>query len=133
MRLADYACQDRVFEFEPVTGRFEPVKLAVPRAGRQGYCGIARLLKLKGRRVLVATYCQEGDAWLSVGAQRWPLYAPDLEMTHEESRWGFTCRFTIRRGAEVLISFEYPRQGRLLAIIDSTDDHLDCSLKRGSF
>jgi hypothetical protein len=49
-------------------------------------------------------------------------------MTHEESYWGFTCRFSIRRQNELLMCFEYPRQDRLLLVIDSTYDYLDFSL-----
>jgi len=49
-------------------------------------------------------------------------------MTHEVSPWGFTCRFSIRRRDELLICFEYPRQDRLLSVIDSTYDNLDFAL-----
>jgi hypothetical protein len=128
MKLADYMHEDRFFEFDPETGLFESVRLAAPRTDRIGYCGVAQLLRVKRQNILVATYCQDNQAWLSIGAQRWPLYAPDLDMTHEESYWGFTCRFSIRRKNELLICFEYTRQDRLLLVIDSTYDHLDFSL-----
>ena len=128
MKLADYGHSDRFFEFDPETGLFESVRLAASRTDCKGYCGIAQRLRVRRQNILVATYCQDGNAWLSIGAQRWPLYSPDLEMTHEESHWGFTCRFSIRRKNELLICFEYPRQDRLLMFIDSTYDHLDFSL-----
>src|SRR6185503_15689229 len=128
MKLADYGHQDRFFEFDPETSLFESVRLAAPRTDREGYCGIAQILRVRRQNILVATYCQDGQAWLSIGARRWPLYAPDLEMTHEESYWGFSCRFSIRRKDELLFRFEYPRQDRLLMIINSTYDHLDFSL-----
>jgi hypothetical protein len=128
VKLADYVHDDRFFEFDPETGRFESVRLAAPIADCKGCCGMAQLLRVKRQDILVATYCQDGQAWLSIGAQRWPLHAPDLEMKHEEIYWGFTCRFSIRRADELLFRFEYPRQDRLLLIIDSTYDYLDFSL-----
>ncbi len=129
IELADYGHNDRFFEFDPETGSFESVRLVTPRTDCKAYCGIAQLLRLRSRRVLVATYCQEGHAWLSIGAERWPLYDQEFAMTHEVSGWwGFTCRFSIRRRDELLICFEYPRQDRLLSVIDSTYDNLDFSL-----
>jgi hypothetical protein len=128
MKLADYGHNDRFLEFDPETGSFESVGLVTPRTDRRGYCGVAQLLRVKRRPVLVATYCQEGHAWLSIGAERWPLYDQEFAMTHEVSPWGFTCRFSIRRRDELLICFEYPRQDRLMSVIDSTYDNLDFTL-----
>jgi hypothetical protein len=129
MRLIDYGHNDRFFEFDPETGSFESVGLAAPRTDCTGYCGVAQLLRLQSRQVLVAMYCQQGHAWLSIGAERWPLYDKDFAMTHEVSPWGFTCRFSIRRGDELLICLEYPRQDRrLLSVIDFTYDNLDFEL-----
>src|SRR5689334_18871420 len=109
MRLADYVHDDRCLEFDPETGRFEAFASATPRADCKGFSGFAQLLRVKRQGKLVAMYCQDGRAWLSIGDQRWPLYAPDLEMKHEESNWGFWCRFSIWRNSELLIRFEYPR------------------------
>ena len=128
MKLADYVHRDRFFEFDPETGLFESIRLAAPRTDRKGYCGIAQRLRVRRQNILVATYCQDGNAWLSIGAQRWPLYSPDLEMTHEESYWGFTCRFSIRQRGKLLACFEYPRQDWFLSVIDSAYDFLDFSL-----
>jgi hypothetical protein len=128
MRLADYVHEDRCFELDPETGRFESSALATPRTDRKGYYGIAQLLRAKRQDTLVATYCQDGQAWISIGTRRWPLYAPDLEMKHEESHWGFRCRFSIWRNNELLLRFDYPRQDRLLLVLDSTYDPLDFSL-----
>jgi hypothetical protein len=129
MRLADYVHDDRCFEFDPETGLFERIALATPRVDAKGYFGFAQLLRVKRQNILVATYCQDGRAWLSIGAQRWPLYEPDFEMKHEESNWGFWCQFSIWRNRELLLRFEYPRQDRLAMILGiSTYDYLDFSL-----
>lgn len=129
MRLADYDHDDRCFEFDPETGRFERLELATPRVDSKGFFGFAQLLRVKRQDILVATYCQDGRAWLSIGAQRWPLYLPDLEMKHEESNWGFWCLFSIWQNQELLLRFEYPRQDRLAMVFGiSTYDHLDFSL-----
>lgn len=128
MKLADYVHDDRFFKFDPDTGVFESVRLATSRTDCKGYCGLPQLSRYRGQRILVAKYCQDGYPWLSIGAQRWRLYAPALDVTHEQSYWGFSCRFSIRRKNELLICFEYPRQDRLLSVIDSTYDDLDFSL-----
>ena len=128
MKLADYRENDRFFEFDPETGSFQSVRLATPRTDCTGYSGMAQLLPLENEHVLVATYCQEGRAWLSIEAERWPLHDQDFAMTHETSPWGALCIFSIRRGDKLLFSFEYPRQDWLLSVSDPTYDKLDFSL-----
>lgn len=125
MKLADYRENDRFFEFDPETGSFQSIRLATATTDRTGCSGIAQLLPLESGHVLVATYCQEGRAWLSIEAQRWPLHDQDFAMTHDTSPWGAMCSFSIRRGDKLLFSFEYPRQDWLMSVIDPTYDNLD--------
>ena len=131
MRIADYAHDNRFFEFDPTTGVYSIHKLDAPRKTRQGYCGIGQELRFKGQRkkILAAKYCEAGKAWLSLGAQRWPLFEPEVTLKHSESPLGWTCTFTVEAHGMPTQSFRYPRQDRLLLWIDTTYDHLDFVLQ----
>jgi hypothetical protein len=73
--LSDYSSQDRYFEFDPDAGAYSHIKLPVRRKDRAGYSGVAQLLHSPGEgKVLVAQYLWAGDAWFSIGAERWRLF-----------------------------------------------------------
>jgi len=132
MLLADYTYHitgDRCFEFDPETGAYSHLKLSASGQKPAGYSGVGQLLRSPGKgRVLVAKYLFEGDAWFSIGTDKWKLLDGSLTLTHRESFFGFLCELTLHRGDTPIKTFRYVRKDWHLLIIDPTYDYLDFDL-----
>ena len=75
MRLADCSSRRYCFELDPHTGVYSRLKLPTPRSERRGYSGIGQLLRSpREGKVLFAEYVLEGEAWFSIGAERWKRF-----------------------------------------------------------
>ena len=129
MLLADYSSDEHCFEFDVHTGVYSHPKLPTPRKDRAGYSGVAQLLRSpREGNVLVAKYLLDGDAWFSIGVERWKLFDRSLSLKHSE-KWGvFLCELSVYQGGRCLRRLRYVRRNWFLAIIDSTYDELDFSL-----
>ena len=129
MLLADYSSDQHGFEFDPRTGVYAHLKLPTPRKDRAGYSGVGQLLRsFREGKVLVAQYVLDGDAWLSIGAERWKLFEGSLTLKHSE-RWGILlCELSVHQGGQCVRRLRYLRRDWFLTIIDSTYDDLDFSL-----
>lgn len=129
MRLADYSSDEHCFEFDPHTGVYSHLKLPSPRTDRAGYSGMGQLLRSpREGKVLVAKYLLDGDAWFSLGAEKWKLFDSSLTLQHRETCGGFLCELSLYRGDKRIRKLRYLRQDWLSAIIDPAYDHLDFSL-----
>ena len=129
MRLADYSSDKHCFEFDPHTGRYSRLKLATPRMDRAGYSGMAQLLcSPREGKVLVAQYLLDGDAWFSIGAEKWKRFDDALTLKHGETCGGLLCELSVHQGATCLRKLRYRRRDWLALIIDPTYDHLDFAL-----
>lgn len=129
MRLADYTSEDRYFEFDPNTGVYSRIKLPVPRKDCVGYSGMAQLLRSPGEgKILVAKYLSSGDAWFSIGAEKWKLFDDAVVLKHSETLDGFLCELSLHQEGRCIKRFRYLRRDWCLFIIDSTYDYLDFSL-----
>jgi len=129
MRLADRSSEHYCFELDPHTGAYSRPKLSTPRSDRRGYSGVGQLLRSPGQgKVLVAEYLLNGDAWLSIGGERWRLFDGALTLTHREICGGLLCELALYRGGRCSRTFRYLRRDWLAAVIDPTYDALDFSL-----
>jgi len=132
MLLADYTYHvsgDRCFEFDPETGAYSHFKVSVSERNRAGYSGVGQLLRSPGRgRVLVAKYLLEGDAWFSIGAEKWKLLDGSVTLTHGERFLGLLCELSLHHDGRPIRTFRYLRKDWHLLIIDPTYDHLDFDL-----
>ena len=129
MLLADYSSPRHCFELDPDTGVHSHLKLPTPRKGRAGYSGMGQLLRSpREGKVLVAKYLLGGDAWFSIGAEKWKLFDRALTLSHRETWGGFVCELSLYQGARCLRRLRYLRRDWLAAVIDSTYDDLDFSL-----
>jgi hypothetical protein len=125
--LSDYSSQDRYFEFDPDTGAYSHIKLPARRKYRAGYSGVAQLLHSPGEgKVLVAQYLWAGDAWFSIGAERWRLFDESLVVKHTDTL--FRCEFSIHQDGKCVRTFRYRRRDWFMVIIDPTYDYLDFDL-----
>jgi len=129
MLLADYSSDEHCFEFDPHTGVYSHLKLPSPRTDRAGYSGMGQLLRSpREGKVLVAKYLLDGDAWFSIGAEKWKLFDSSLTLQHRETCGGFLCELSLYRGGKRIRKLRYLRRDWLSAIIDPAYDHLDFSL-----
>jgi len=129
MRLADYSSDEHCFEFDLRTGAYSHLKLPTPRTNRAGYSGMAQLLRCPRRgKVLVAKYLLDGDAWFSIGAEKWKLFDGSLTLRHRETWGGLLCQLSLDQGGQCIRTLCYLRRDWLSAMIDPTYDHLDFSL-----
>lgn len=129
MRLADYSSDEHCFEFDPHTGVYSHLKLPSPRTDRAGHAGMGQLLRSpRAGKVLVAKYLLDGDAWFSIGAEKWKLFDSSLTLQHRETWGGFLCELSLYRGGKRIRKLRYLRRDWLSAIIDPAYDHLDFSL-----
>ncbi len=127
MLLGDYSSQDRHFEFDPDTGAYSQIKLPVRRKDRVGYSGTAQLLHSPEEgKVLVAEYLWSGDAWFSIGAEKWRLFDESLVVKHTDTM--FRCELSIYQDAKCIRKLRYGRRDWFVLIIDSTYDHMDFDL-----
>jgi len=78
--------------------------------------------------VLVAKYLLDGEAWFSIGAEKWKLFDSSLTLKQGETCGGFLCELFLYQGGKCIRKPRYLRRDWLLAIIDSTYDDLDFSL-----
>ena len=129
MLLADYASDDRCFEFDPITGIYSHIKLSAPRKNCVGYSGMGQLLRSPGEgRLLVAEYLSSGDAWLSIGAEKWKLFDESISVERNET-WGvFLCELSLHKDGKCIRKLRYFRRDWFSAIIDPAYDDLDFSL-----
>jgi hypothetical protein len=129
MRLADCSSDNHCFEFDPHTGAYSRLRLPSPRKDRAGYSGMGQLLRSpREGKVLVAKYLRNGDAWLSIGAEKWKLFDSSLALKHSET-WGvFLCELTLYRSGRCIRKLRYLRRDWFSAIMDPAYDHLDFSL-----
>jgi len=129
MRLADCSSDNHCFEFDPHTGAYSRLRLPSPRKDRAGYSGMGQLLRSpREGKVLVAKYLRDGDAWLSIGAEKWKLFDSSLALKHSET-WGvFLCELTLYRSGRCIRKLRYLRRDWFSAIMDPAYDHLDFSL-----
>lgn len=130
MLLADYTDDNHCFEFDPKTGAYSHIRLTAPRKGRAGYAGMAQLLRSPGKgKVLVAEYISSGDAWLSIGAEKWKLFDESVSVKHEEI-WGmFLCELSLDKEGRCIRKFRYFRRDWFSVIIGIvTYDQMDFSL-----
>ena len=129
MRLADCSSDKCCFEFDPHTGVYSHLKLLTPRTQRAGYSGMAQLLRSpREGTVLVAKYLLDGEAWLSIGVERWKLFDGSLTLRHSETWGGFLCELSLDQRGQRVRTFRYLRRDWLALIIDPAYDHLDFSL-----
>lgn len=129
MLLADYTSDDCCFEFDPNTGGYSHVKLSAPRKDCVGYSGMAQLLHSPGEgKVIVAKYLLSGDAWFSIGAEKWRLFDESLVLKHNEALGGLVCELSLHRDGKCIRKLRYFRRDWFLLMIDSTYDYLDFSL-----
>jgi hypothetical protein len=129
MRLADYSSDEHCFEFDPHTGVYSHLKLPSPRTDRAGYSGMGQLLRSpREGKVLVAKYLLDGDAWFSIGAEKWKLFDSSLTLQHRETCGGFLCELSLYRGGKRIRKLRYLRRDWLSAIVDPAYDQLDFSL-----
>jgi len=129
MLLADYTSDNHCFEFDPNTGVYSRIKLPVPRKDCTNFSGMAQLLRSPGKgKVLVAKYFSSGDAWLSIGAEKWRLFDESISVKHNETWDVFLCELSLHKDGKCIKKLRYLRRDWLLAIIDPTYDHLDFSL-----
>lgn len=129
MLLADYSSHNHCFEFDPDTGICSHIKLSASRKDCIGYSGMAQLLRsLREGKVLVAQYVSSGDAWLSIGSEKWKLFDESIAVKHNEM-WGvFLCELSLHKDGKCIKKLRYLRRDWFLAIIDSTYDQLAFSL-----
>ena len=129
MLLGDYSSDKHCFEFDVHTGVYSRLKLPTPRKDRAGYSGMGQLLRSpREGKVLVAKYLLDGDAWFSIGAEKWKLFDSSLTLKHGET-WGvFLCELSVHQRGQCIRRLCYLRRDWLAAIIDPTYDHLDFSL-----
>jgi len=78
--------------------------------------------------VLVAKYLLEGDAWFSVGAEKWKLFDRSLTLEHRQTYGVFLCELSVSRGGQCIRRLRYLRRDWFAAIIDPAYDDLDFSL-----
>lgn len=129
MRLADCSSDRRYFEFDPKTGIYFWLNLSVSRKDRVGYSGIAQLLRSPGEgRVFVAKYLFSGDAWFSIGRDKWKLFDDALVVNHVELFGGLLCELSLHQDGKCLRTVRYFRRDWFAMIIDPTYDHLDFAL-----
>jgi hypothetical protein len=129
MLLADCSSDNHCFEFDPHTGAYSHLRLPTPRKARAGYSGMGQLLRSpREGKVLVAKYLRDGDAWFSIGAEKWKLFDSSLTLTHCEA-WGvFLCELVVYRGGQCIRKLRYLRRDWFSAMIDPAYDDLDFSL-----
>ena len=129
MRLADCSSGRYCFELDPHTGVYSRLKLPTPRSERRGYSGIGQLLRSpREGKVLFAEYVLEGEAWFSIGAERWKRFDRALALTHRETCGGVLCQVGVYRDGTCIRAFTYLRRDWLAAMLDPTYDYLDFSL-----
>jgi len=129
MRLIDYSSDTHCFEFDPETRAYSHVELPASRTDRLGYSGAAQLLRSPGEgRVLVAKYVFSGDAWFSIGTEKWRMLDGLVAVKHRELLGVFLCRLALYQGETCIRTFRYFRRDWLAAIIDPAYDELDFSL-----
>ena len=129
MRLADGSSERSCFELDPRTGVYSRLKLPTPRSERRGYSGMGQLLRSpREGKVLFAEYVLDGEAWFSIGAERWKRFDRALTLTHRETCGGVLCQLGVYRDGTCLRTFTYLRRDWLAAMLDPTYDYLDFSL-----
>lgn len=129
MLLADYSSvwQKRYFEFDPDTGAYSHFKLPASRKDHAGYSGVGQVLHSPGEgKVLVAQYLWSGDAWFSIGAEKWRLFDESLVLRHTDTM--FRCEFSIHRDGKCIRKFGYRRRDWFTLMIDPAYDQLDFEL-----
>ena len=129
MRLADYSSAKHCFEFDPDTGVYSRLTLPTPRKDRAGYYGMGQLLRApREGKVLVAKYLLGGDAYFSIGGEKWKLFDRSVALKHRETCGVFLCELSLHRGSQCVRKLRYLRRDWFAAIIDPAYDHLDFSL-----
>jgi hypothetical protein len=129
MLLADYSSVRKkcYFEFDPETGVYSHHKRTAPREDGARYSGVGQLLHSPEEgKVLVAKYLWSGDAWFSIGAEKWKLFDESLELRHADTF--FRCEFSIHRDGQCIRKFRYRRRDWFALMIDSTYDNWDFEL-----
>jgi hypothetical protein len=90
---------------------------------------MAQLLRSPGKgKVLVAKYVSSGEAWFSIGPEKWKLFDESMVLKHGESSSGLFCELSLHKDGTCIKKLRYFRRDWLLLIIDSTYDYLDFSL-----
>jgi hypothetical protein len=129
MLLGDYSSDEHCFDLDLHTGIYSHLKLPTPRKGRAGYSGMAQLLRSpREGKVLVAKYLLDGDAWFSIGAEKWKLFDGSLTLEHSERYGVFLCELSVYQRGQCLRRLRYLRRDWFAAIIDPAYDDLDFSL-----
>ena len=129
MLLADYSSvwQKRCFEFDPESGAYSRLTPPASRKDAAGYSGVGQALHSHGKgKVLVAKYLWSGEAWFSIGAERWRLFDESLVLKHTDTL--FRCELSIHRDGECLRKFRYRRRDWLALMLDPTYDYMDFEL-----
>jgi hypothetical protein len=128
MKLADYTSDNYYFEFEPNSGAYSRLKLPSPRKSCSNFSGMAQLLRSpREGLVLVASYIDNGEAWVSIGVEKWKLFDEFLDIKHGETWGGIICELSIFREDRCIKKFTYFRRD-LIMLFDPTYDQLDFSL-----
>ncbi len=129
MLLADYSSQGYCFEFDPDTGAYSRIKPSLPRKDRANFSGTAQLLRSLGEgKVLVAQYLSSGEAWFSIGAEKWKLFDETVSVQHKEAWGGFLCELSLHKDGKCIKKLRYLRRDWFMMIIDPTYDQMDFSL-----
>jgi hypothetical protein len=71
---------------------------------------VPRLERVKspGRgKVLVAKYLFEGDAWFSIGAEKWKLLDGSVTLMHGERFLGLLCELSLHHDGRPIRTFRY--------------------------
>src|SRR4030095_163374 len=121
MMLADYSSDERCFEFDLRTRAYSRLKLPAPRTNRAGDSGMAEVRRCPRKgKVLVAKYLLDGDAWFSIGAEKWKLFDGSLTLRHSETWGGLLCRLSLAQGGQCIRTLCYLRRDWLPAPLATT-------------
>lgn len=117
----------RCFEFDPETGAYSRLDLGAHGTDRTGCSGVGQVLHSPSEgKVLVAMFLWSGDAWFSIGAEKWRLFDESLVLSHADT--AFRCELAIHRGGKCIRTFRYRRRDWLAMMIDPAYDYLDFEL-----
>ena len=126
MILHSWSRVDRDVRFDPVTGRSESIPVPGRRELEPPIAGFAASERsTSGPLVTFAVYRSGPGIFLSAGARRWLLGAPELRLEHTR-RVPFVSRFRVSEGGRPTFVYSYFHFRRLmLALLDPTYDGID--------
>lgn len=128
MKLADYTSDNYYLDFNPDSGDYSRLKLSSPRKDCSNFSGMGQLLRSpREGLVLIASYVDNEEAWVSIGTEKWKLFDECLAIKHDEIWGGILCVLSIFRDDQCIKKFTYFRRD-WITLIDPTYDQMDFSL-----